>query len=180
LQKERGRTNLFLASGATLVPAELRAQREATDAMIAELRNAFDGIDTNAQETNFKIAADKALTQVKLLTDYRKRVDDLQVTDAESFAYYTEVITSLLDTTSQEIVALSGDREISRLALAYLMLLQSKELAGRERALSPAPRASDEASTPLSAGRVKAWQPIAKGRGFDSLGDGQGDGSRAS
>ncbi len=144
LQKERGMTATFLASQGAKMAAELPVQREASDAKIAELRDALQGIQASAYGEAFQTAVDEAQTRLEALPDNRRQVDGLQ-NAAESTAYYTGAITSLLGVTSQ-VVTLSDNGEVSRLASAYLMLLQAKERAGRERALAAAAFSADQFS----------------------------------
>lgn len=148
IQKERGLTALFLASQGTRSAAELAQQRAATDEKIGELQSALQEIEVGQYSAALQAVVDEALGLIERLPEKRAQVDDLQVSGADSFAYYTSTITSLLTATSQT-APLSRESETARQASTYQMLLEAKERAGRERALL---------SNALSAGQFDADQ----------------------
>ncbi len=146
LQRERGTTALFLGSQGARSAAELASQRAVTDGKIEELKAALQEIETAQFSEPLRAAVDEALGLIETLPETRSRVDDLQISGADSFAYYTSIIDPLLDATSQ-IATLSRESEVARHAATYQFLLQAKERAGRERALL---------SEAFSAGRFSA------------------------
>lgn len=134
IQKERGTTALFLGSQGARSATELKQQRAVTDEKINELQAALQDIEAGLYGGALQAAMDEALGRIESLPEKRAQVDNLQIAGADSFDYYTGVISPLLDGASQ-VAALSRESEVARQASTYLMLLQAKERAGRERAI---------------------------------------------
>ncbi|MDP1546508.1 MAG: GAF domain-containing protein [Anaerolineales bacterium] len=133
LQRERGRTALFLGGQETMSAAEMESQRALTDEKIEALQTALQEIEPGQYGAVLQSIVDEAQGLLEALPEKRAQVDDLQVSSADSFAYYTSVIDPLLSATSQ-IAVLGRESEVARQATTYQLLLQAKERAGRERA----------------------------------------------
>jgi methyl-accepting chemotaxis protein len=133
LQRERGRTSGFLNSKGKLFVEEVKAQRQATDAQMARLKELLEGFDAAQFGTGFAEKLGMAKLELDKLEALRVEVDALRVIPRQSFAYYSGTIAAALDV----VVAmgnLSDSAVILRKIQAYVNLLQAKEQAGMERA----------------------------------------------
>ncbi|MFA5515048.1 MAG: methyl-accepting chemotaxis protein [Desulfuromonadales bacterium] len=134
MQKERGRTAGFLGAGGNDFQAELAAQRQATDARVAELRAFLSGFEASAFGGDFAGVLDKGLQDLQNAAAVRLKVDELRIEAAVAIDYYTTSIAQLLEVVGQ-MPKLSRDLSVAAQTSAYLNLMQIKERAGQERAL---------------------------------------------
>src|SRR5436190_11884128 len=91
LQRERGASAIFIASGGKQFGAELAAQRKQTD----EARNAAEQFlnELRAQVTgDFKESIAGAELALAALEARRSSVDHLALSKADSFSFYTDTI----------------------------------------------------------------------------------------
>ncbi len=132
-QKERGMSAGFLGSQGTKFVAELPKQRELTDQKAAALTTLLGQLDASQFSPQLKSTLDGSVGQLAKMGDMRKQVSALQAKPKESFDYYSSLIGGLLDVISQ-ISKSSKNDEVARATTAYLMFLNGKEQAGRERA----------------------------------------------
>jgi hypothetical protein len=137
LQRERGLTNLFLASGGTQ-SGELRLQQVALcERLQHEVRSHLDGLDTDAGRVPHgarlfsRIAV--ALHALDGLADLRARVARLDITAEAAFSALSKVIAGLLAVVF-EWADSATEPEVSRALVALFNLMQGKEFAGQERA----------------------------------------------
>lgn len=133
-QKERGLSGGFLASKGAQFKEQLATQREATNQKFDHLNTLAKRLGENAALAEslgktIEVATGKASAMIEL----RRQVDTLSVKPAESFARYTEAIAANIDVIST-VAKGARNAEIAREATAYLMFVQAKEYAGRERA----------------------------------------------
>jgi methyl-accepting chemotaxis protein len=131
LQRERGRTSLFIGSKGTRYKTELGDQRTASDAAITDL-NGF--IYAHAQGTqDLSKALKDVQTDLDGLKAHRGQIDQLVIAPADATGRYTALISKLLDIGWQAASA-SGQVEVTRLANANLSLSTAKEAVGQLRA----------------------------------------------
>ncbi|WP_300451541.1 methyl-accepting chemotaxis protein [Accumulibacter sp.] len=133
-QKERGLSGGFLASKGEQFHPELSRQRELTNQKLDGLKL----VATRLGETPRLAQAllppvEAAIDKAAALSDLRRQVDALTVKPAESFAHYTAAISAGVDVIGA-VAQATNNAEIARQATAYLMFVQAKEFAGRERA----------------------------------------------
>ena len=141
LQKERGVSNVYLASrGARF--GEQRVQRIAEcEAVTATVRAAFDRLDGDSGRMSdgarlfSRIAY--VLHALDTVPELRGRVDALAIAPEDAFAAYTELIGGLLAVVF-EAADTAADPVISRALVAMFNFIQGKELAGQERAVAAA------------------------------------------
>ena len=140
LQKERGRSAVFLASKpgtdtARQAERELAEQRRQTDARISEYHL---GIDTLLTESSFDRSVEtslQALSQgLARLNALRSSVDSRNIAAGDSASRYTAMIMELIDRIAL-IIRRSSDPELTRDVNAYYALAELAERAGRERAV---------------------------------------------
>ena len=143
LQKERGRSAVFLESKGTMFAAELPAQRQITDRQVAKLNDSLKQFDPATYgpdcERDFK-AALEALGQ---LSAKRAAISSFTLPRAESAAYYTHTIGLVLDVAaavSRSVI----DHDVSLGMAAYVNFLNAKEQTGIERATLAGVFSTDE------------------------------------
>ncbi|MFA7242087.1 MAG: response regulator [Sulfuricellaceae bacterium] len=135
LQKERSLTAGFLASQGKNFATELAAQRKATDQLILGLDQLAQSQSMRYPDLARQLALPDAMRRLRILEkQQRRRIDTLDMDVDKAISVYNGSIAPLLDV-SLQMPLLGGNREISRLAFAYVSLLNLKEHTGRERAM---------------------------------------------
>jgi len=132
LQRERGASSGFLASGGARFGPELESFRAdsdtAWDAFAAAVAAAPEASDALVQ-TLAQVATARAD-----LPDHRGAVSDLSGVAADEIAFYTSILDGLLNTLGG-ITQASPAPELARSAVSFEALAAAKEYAGRIRAL---------------------------------------------
>ncbi len=133
LQKERGLTSGYLSSGDPGFVPRIGAQREETDARIADARASL----TRARDLGMGAQADGAAALLERLGAMRDAISARQVAAGDAVGFYTDLNRSLIG-----VVATMGQSvthpEVARALTAYVSLLRGKEAAGLERATGAA------------------------------------------
>ncbi|MDD2913977.1 MAG: methyl-accepting chemotaxis protein [Gallionella sp.] len=132
-QKERGMSAGFLSSNGMKFAGELPQQRRQTDQRIVELRELIATLDQGSLQAGFRDKLASAQEGLKTLEASRASIASLQLAPKDSFGFYTGFIASWLDVISYT-ARISSNQELARSTSAYLMFLNEKEMAGRERA----------------------------------------------
>ena len=133
LQKERGRSAVFLSSKGRDFGAELEAQRTETDVVRVRLTDLLRTFEAARFGVGFGAKLGVGVGALGDLPDRRKAVSAVALSAVESTAFYTRTIAALLDV----VVAmshLSKDADIGNGISCYVNFLQAKEQAGIERA----------------------------------------------
>ncbi len=132
-QRERGRSSLFLGSTDQQPPAELAAQRQATDKQLAGFVALAPSFQHAAYRGRFEADLETALKQLEPLASTRGAIDRRAIPAKDAMGYYTTTIAALLQVSSA-IGYEAGDAEITRLVDANVAFSQAKERSGLERA----------------------------------------------
>jgi methyl-accepting chemotaxis protein len=132
-QKERGMSAGFLSSNGAKFAEELPQQRKETDKRIGELRSLIAGLDQSRLQSGFLDTLKLAKTELESLETSRASITNLRFAPKDSFDFYTRLIGSWLNVISYT-AKISSNQELARATNAYLMFLNEKEMAGRERA----------------------------------------------
>ncbi len=143
LQKERGRSSGFLASGGASFGEELEAQRGVTNQAAASAREARVQRPVGASSTDMVAvvgAADRALSN---LTPLRARVRSGSLSPSDAVRSYTAMIDALL-AAAAKLPDHCMDARLSRSLRAYAAFLVLEEQTGLERAALSAAFARDE------------------------------------
>ncbi len=141
LQRERGLSNLYLGSQGQHAAAQRQAQADNSDAWQAEVRAAFDRLDTEASRAGSgsrlyaRIAY--ALQGLDALPELRLRVATRQWSAERATAAYIRLINGLLAVVFEAADG-ATDPDISRHLVALFNFLQGKEFTGQERATGAA------------------------------------------
>ncbi|WP_205629808.1 nitrate- and nitrite sensing domain-containing protein, partial [Dechloromonas denitrificans] len=132
LQKERGLSAGFIGSKGEKFRSELEQQRKETDQRVTALNEA---ITTNAAELPAELSK-RLASAADLLRERdarRSAISALSLAGSDSFAWFTRAIELNLDAVSAVAPNLANAGMMRRFS-AYVMFLQAKEQAGRERA----------------------------------------------
>ncbi len=150
LQRERGLSNVFLASGGTRFADQRKGQCMQCDELVMQVRAQFDGLDTQAGQVRngarlfSRIAV--VLHALDALPDLRQRIGSLALDQDEATTAFVRLVSGLLAVVF-EAADSATDPDISRALVALFNFMQGKELAGQERALGGGRFASGLAQT---------------------------------
>jgi methyl-accepting chemotaxis protein len=133
LQKERGLSAGFIGSKGARFASELNSQRELTDSFHKLLTQQAAGLGAGALPENLRRALDDGIANLAKLTDMRQRISGQQLSGPESFGFYTDAIDRLLAMVGMA-PAVTDEAGIAKRMMAYVMFINAKEQAGRERA----------------------------------------------
>lgn len=136
LQRERGASSLYLASGGQRFAAERRAAMEQARAVELELFALFgeqQAPDRGASTRMLSLMA-TALLELDALAAFRSRIEQPQASPDEAVATFSRLIAGLMELIFQ-LADAPLQPEISRLLVAFFHLVQGKEAAGQERAV---------------------------------------------
>lgn len=166
LQRERGASNGLISSGGQLFGPERLRSIAASDAAIAEVTGLFDQLDlqpsvaSSSRARLFNRIA-YALHGLHQLPSLREQVQARSVPAIDMVQAYTQLIASLLAVVF-EAVDSATDTGISRQLVAYFHFIQSKELAGQERAMGVL--AFGSGGSGISTDTAAQWQQLLDGQ----------------
>lgn len=154
LQRERGMSNMYLASRGARFADQRGPQIAECIALEQEVRIGFDQLEAESERgagagNGARLFSRIAwvLPGLNALPDLRRRVDALGLKPAQSTAAFAKLVAGLLSVVFEAADG-ATDPEISRLLVAMFNFMQGKEFAGQERAFGAATLAlgrSDEA-----------------------------------
>lgn len=137
LQRERGLSNVYLASGGTRLCDQRLAQLDSSRQAETEFRAGLDQLDLEAGPLAGRARLFNNLAHVlhglDALPGLRQAVDKRALSAQESTQAYSRLMESLLGVIF-EAADISDDPEITRQLVAMFNLMQGKEYAGQERA----------------------------------------------
>ena len=145
LQRERGISNVLLASGGQRFVAQRDAQIAECQRLEHAVRVAFDQLHAeggrigNGARLFSRIAW--VLPGLEALPELRRRIGALEIDAARSTAAFVKLIAGLIAVVFEAADG-ATDPEISRLLVALFNFMQGKEFAGQERACGAAAFAS--------------------------------------
>ena len=133
LQKERGRTSLFLGAAGKQYGRELADQRPLTDLKLAEVRSQVAGLNRSIYGASFTSRLAAVEQRLNGLPSHRPLVDGISLTTKDALGPYTELIQAslALAATSANV---STNAEVGRLVNANVAFAYAKEYTGIERA----------------------------------------------
>lgn len=136
LQKERGLSNLFLASNGAQGAQALAVQLLAVDESMAAVRDALRAVhdlSPNRHSARLFNAIAYLLQGLDALPVLRARIQPLSLSSQESTSAFVRLIAGCLALVF-EAADNACDPDISRLLVALFYFMEGKELAGQERA----------------------------------------------
>jgi len=140
LQKERGASAGYISSRGATFGNALRSQRAETDRAFNELKDIFNDFDVNALTEE---GADEVKTLIRdmgELSSIRSAVDGFTISADDMMDWYSKMDDSGLTAIAEGVHAaydpdLSANPDLTMMISTYYTFLESKELAGVERAL---------------------------------------------
>ena len=132
LQIERGLSAGFLGSGGSSARADLAEARRRTDAALESL----SGLSRSAvvqSESRLARQVEAMGGGLARVASTRAAIDGLAFTVAESYAFYTDTIASMVEL-ARDLSMKGVESRIASQIVAYNQLMQAKEIAGQERA----------------------------------------------
>jgi len=134
LQKERGASAGFLGSKGKKFGDKLSDQRRDTDTKRSDLTEYLTDFELKQFDTGLESKLKNALSHLTSLESERQAISSQQSTVKDAVTYYTASNTKLLDVIGY-MTHLSNDSGLTSQISAYYNFLQSKERAGKERAV---------------------------------------------
>ncbi|MFH0133142.1 nitrate- and nitrite sensing domain-containing protein [Variovorax sp. VaC1] len=154
LQRERGMSNVFLASRGGRLADQRDPQIAECLSLEQEVRAGFDQLETEARHRAGPGNGARLFSRIAwvlpgldALPALRRRIGALELKPAQATAAFAKLIAGLLSVVFEAADG-ATDPEISRLLVAMFNFMQGKEFAGQERAFGAAALAegrSDEA-----------------------------------
>ena len=137
LQKERGASNIFLASKGERYFAErdqyVSASERAESTLKSHLKSLYLADEIATGNPRLLSSITLAMQATDYLPRLREQVNSQQLTPLESTRAYSRLVASLL-TVIFEAADIASDPTITRLLVALFNFMQAKEYAGQERA----------------------------------------------
>lgn len=137
LQKERGASNIFLASKGERYSSERMQYVSASERAESTLKSHLKSLYLTDEITSGNPRLLSSITLAMQATDYlprlREQVSKQMLTPLESTRAYSRLVASLL-TVIFEAADIASDPTITRLLVALFNFIQAKEYAGQERA----------------------------------------------
>ncbi|MEC8491064.1 MAG: nitrate- and nitrite sensing domain-containing protein [Pseudomonadota bacterium] len=137
LQKERGASNIFLASKGERYSSERMQYVSASEQAESTLKSHLKSLYLTDEITSGNPRLLSSITLAMQATDYlprlREQVSKQMLTPLESTRAYSRLVASLL-TVIFEAADIASDPTITRLLVALFNFIQAKEYAGQERA----------------------------------------------
>ncbi len=133
LQKERGRTAVFLASEYAADPGKRVAeQRLLSNAAIESLRETVRNLKLDDEQRQRELQT--AVASLDEIASHRDSVDAKQMTGSENLKFYSGRIRTLLNLVEAAVQA-SPDPEYQTQMVPFSLLTEAKEAGGLERAI---------------------------------------------
>ncbi len=133
LQVERGATAGFVSSKGARFSQELPGYRAETDKNLALFKESISQMNTMGMPDALRTAVEAASSKLNGLKGNRDAASQFRISAPEAAAYYTGTIEVMLETA--HAISEQASLLIARRMQAYMMFLDAKEHAGRERAL---------------------------------------------
>ncbi len=133
LQRERGLSAGYLASGGAEFSDEVLTQRSATDSALVEFEEMSQELEMDGLGREFRDHFQSASQRLDELSNRRGSISNQQTQTQEAIDYYTELNHALITVVSSVSGALT-DAELAHRFSAYVALMLEKEYAGVERA----------------------------------------------
>ncbi|HMA47464.1 MAG TPA: nitrate- and nitrite sensing domain-containing protein, partial [Frankiaceae bacterium] len=132
LQRERGLSGGYVASGRTSGLPDVQAQRRLTDVALATYRARSAGLDLGAGDQRVRAAIGAVNRRLAGLGAHRQLVDNRPVDVNQTLGYYTDAVADLLQVDA-EIGVISRNPDLVRQAQAFVSLSRAKEAVALER-----------------------------------------------
>ncbi len=160
MQKERGNSAVYLASGGNKMKGDLEDSKRNTDKALASFQQFMASFTIKRYGSEFGLKVSSVLSHLNDLQAKRGAVAALSITKEDATRYYTTTIDGFIR--SFENVALQATHPlISTPTSAYINFLSAKELTGIERAAMSGIIAANK---PIGANDLNTWMAAWKGQ----------------
>lgn len=132
LQRERGLSSGYLASGGARLGDELQAQRAATDQRLSAFREGLQRLDIDDDE--LRRSSGRVEPSLGQIVSQREAVSTRAVTADQTIAFFTQLNEQLIELITQ-IAKSTSNPQLAQRLLVLNYLVEIKELRGVERAL---------------------------------------------
>jgi len=168
LQKERGASAGYISSRGASFGNALRSQRAETDRAINELKDIFSDFDVESLTPEGADEIKNLLRDMGELSSVRSAVDGFTISADDMMDWYSKMDDSALTAIAEGVHAaydpdLSANPDLTMMIATYYAFLESKELAGVERALLSSVFSADKIDT---AKRDEVLTNIGKQQGY--------------
>ncbi|WDD97101.1 nitrate- and nitrite sensing domain-containing protein [Thalassomonas actiniarum] len=133
LQKERGYSTVFIASGQQLFSPEYKMQQKKTDEALAEFNRLKIPPDKH-HSLGLDDKLSRLATSLSQIEVIRKKVESQAISSTESFELYSRINGTLIELTTSLFQA-ANDVKSVQLLNNLLNFIRAQESAGKERAL---------------------------------------------
>ncbi|VAW16859.1 hypothetical protein MNBD_ALPHA12-579, partial [hydrothermal vent metagenome] len=133
VQKERGYSAGYIASGGTRFSSELTAQRQNTDAALAKYRTHLSMLQKMYMNQGIDRQLVRSLTNFDRLPVIRSQVGDKSLAKADMLKFYTGAVTQLLTIIDMQMT-FASNQELADQIRGLVSIMKAKEMAGLERA----------------------------------------------
>ncbi|MBK9991956.1 MAG: methyl-accepting chemotaxis protein [Verrucomicrobia bacterium] len=133
LQRERGRSAVFLGSKGLKFASELAAQQKSSDGELGKLQNVLKDFQPSDFGAEFASEFTETVSAVARVPEKRTAIQALNLSAAESTVFFTQTIARLVGV-SVAIAQQVDDVEIATGMACYVNYIQVKEQTGIERA----------------------------------------------
>ncbi len=134
LQKERGISAGYLGSNGSKFKNMLDQQIKSTDEKFDVLQNFLKEFELNKFDKRLENYLNLSLTSLKEIKKKRGQISAIKINPQSAISYYTNINNELLNTIAY-MTHLSSNVQISNQITSYYNFIQSKEIAGIERAV---------------------------------------------
>lgn len=143
LQKERGRSAMYIGSKGSKNAEELNQQRSLTDEKAKELFEYYSKFKQDKYQKGFFYNFNSAISKLKNRDTIRDKVTKLDISLPDALGYYSGLNAQFLNTIAK-MQYLTNNHQLSGTIEAYANFLLSKERAGIERAVGSATFAANK------------------------------------
>jgi len=134
MQRERGSSAGYLASGGTKFGDFLHKQKTQTDSKIKTFKEELSKVNLKAYNLRFQKSINTTLSTLKKLNQIRQEVKKQTISIKEAISFYTALNNTILDITASMIRSAKTSSYTNSLNTYYAFVM-TKERAGIERAL---------------------------------------------
>ncbi|MFO7566813.1 MAG: nitrate- and nitrite sensing domain-containing protein [Enhygromyxa sp.] len=132
VQRERGLSSGYVASGGDRLGDELQAQRAATDQKLAVVREGLKQLESDNEQ--LRLATGRVEPLLSQIVSHRETISNLSATPEQTLAFYNQLNKQLIQLITQ-IAKSTSHTDLAQQLIVLNYLVEIKELRGIERAL---------------------------------------------
>ncbi|MCF6148203.1 MAG: methyl-accepting chemotaxis protein [Candidatus Kuenenia sp.] len=159
LQKERGASAVYVASGGKKMEEELSATRGDTDKAMVPFNEFMKSFDVKQYGDEFDSAVNLVLKDINDLSGRRNQITNLSINKDETIRYFTEMNAHFTQS-FEHVTLIANHPSVSNPVSAYVNFISAKELSGVERAVMGGITGANRAISPAN---LDEWMTAWKG-----------------